>query len=197
MHKQAANCISRAKNCLLVLDMINVIFSTFTLIYFSVQLHLNLEYRYVLEYKESACYPVNGRTREIQSCDQTKWIMVWTDSSGRQIVENPFSMRDTRSQAISDRDDTKLFVNRTCMCRSGMASLNSSHSITVDANCQVWEACIFNSDFVKYMQRYTNRYFVTNVSFVVGSSISILLSLIGIPLGLYTMRHKSKEYEIL
>lgn len=186
-------CISATKNCLIALDIINLIFSISTLIYFSIQLNANLEYRYVLDYGETTCFPVAGRTREIQSCDETKWIMVWTDGVGRQIVENPFSLRDTRAQAIADRDETKLAINRTCMCRTFTRVSNDS-IISANDNCQVWETCIFNTDFVKYMQRYTNRYYITNVSFVVGSSISILLSLIGIPISIYSLRNKKYEY---
>lgn len=178
------------KIILVTIDVVSFIVSISTLVYFSNRLAMTTENKFVLDYNTDVCYPLTGRTKELNTCNNNngvstkKWIMVWTDNKGRSVVENPFASRFTRAEAVSDRTDATLLSNRSCTCRKTI--IGGGTDLT-DYNCQVWETCIFNVEFIKYIQYGNTRYYTTNVSFIAGSSIAIFISLVSIPMAIVTL----------
>lgn len=178
------------KIILVTIDVVSFIVSISTLVYFSNRLAMTTENKFVLDYYNDICYPLTGKTKELFTCNNgngvptQKWIMVWSDNKGRSVVENPFASRFTRAEAVSDRTDATLRSNRSCTCRK--TSIGGGTDLT-DYNCQVWETCIFNVEFIKYIQYGNTRYYTTNVSFIAGSSIAIFISLVSIPMAIVTL----------
>ena len=120
----------------------------------------------------------------------TKWISVWKDVDGRDIIENPFNVRSTRIKAIKDRQDRPLGITQNCMCRN----TNLNKNITYDNDCHVWTSCMFNTDFVSYIQGDYENHYSTNISFIIGSIAVMLLSSMTIPISYKMFKDSNSIY---
>lgn len=179
-------------NIALGLTFLGIISSTVTIFVFSSKL-LNLsEYDYLYEYKPAICRPISGRAFNL-SCHNddemtTRWISVLLLQRGLEAVENPFAIRQSRLEAIADRDKVEMFSNYSCLCRT--IGDNSGEMIK---SCSWWPACILNADFIHYMQRDNDRYYQTYISFIVASSISLVLSIISVPFSILIIKKNLQD----
>lgn len=158
-------------------------------IYFGIRLNGDIERGYIAEYKLDVCNPIAAFITPL-ICDAGKsgWLPTWKDSLNRTMVIDPFSTKSTRLNAIAETKEVELFSNHTCMCRS-KDSLSVSPS-----NCQTWETCILNVRMIDYFQRDYTTHFKTNLSFVVTSSLSIILTLSTLPMSIRLFKSTGSTY---
>lgn len=171
-----------------IFDVIKIFLAVSTIIYFGVNLHQNLKFKYIHDYKIATCIPISGRVEELTMCQkENKWIAVWETNTGQIIVDNPFNSKSTRKLAIDDRQDRQLFTNQSCMCR------NVNNTVGYDP-CNLWSVCIFNVEFIEYLQADNFRNYETNVSFIVGSVIAIILIVATTPMTYIFHKRRQKDY---
>ena len=60
-------------------------------------------------------------------------------------------------------------------------------------NCQIWADCILDQDFVTYLQYDTKNYQHTYTSFIVFSTVSVVLSGIFIPVSIQSLWYQLSE----
>ena len=191
------NCCRRhctVNNIGLGLTFLGIISSTITIFVFSSKL-LNLsEYDYLYDYKPSICRPISGRAFNL-SCQQndgqtvTRWMSVSVLQRGLEAVENPFAIRQSRLEAIGDRDKIEMFSNYSCLCRS-LSNINHGG---LTKGCSYWPSCILNADFIHYMQRDNDRYHQTYISFIVASCISLVLAVVSVPFSIVIIKRSLQE----
>jgi hypothetical protein len=173
-----------------IFTTLGAISSAITIIYFSVKLGSLSDYDYVYEYHETTCTPMMGYALQL-NCTPTKWISVWETDEQIAIVENPFALRKTRTAAIDDRQS--YVSNRTydCMCRN-------APPMQLAQGCQFWSTCIFDVEFIQYIQRDNDRYIRTHVSFIAASCVAIILTGLALPFTIKDlMRHNSEYVEMI
>lgn len=176
-------------NISLFLTFLGIISSAVTIIVFARKLTDLSEYDYLYDYKASICEPITGRAFNL-SCRQTsRWIAVLVLKRGLQAIDNPFAIRNSRVEAVADRDKIEMFSNFSCVCRQ-------VHNQTVIKGCSWWPDCILNADFIYYMQRDNDRYYQTYISFIVASVVSLVLSIIGVPFSIVVIRRSSTNQYI-
>ena len=190
------NCCRRhctVNNIALGLTVLGIISSTITIFVFSSKL-INLSaYDYIYAYKASICRPISGRAFNL-SCQQddqpvTRWMSVLLLQRGLETVENPFAMRQSRLEAIADRDKVEMFSNYSCLCRTvTISNRQNKDDGGIVKGCSWWPSCILNADFIHYMQRDNDRYYQTYISFIVASSVSLVLAIIGVPFSVAIIR---------
>lgn len=189
---RCSKCRHRCRHCNLinigfVLSALSIISSAITIAYFTVRMTDLEVYDYLYSYQSSTCVPVNGMASSLVSnvsCPNP-WIMLFVLADGRRAVTNPFAGQETRLQSIDDRNRITLGQNYSCLCRP--------NSLMITNNCSVWPQCIFNGEFVKFMQRDNDRYYSTFVSFIIASAISASLSIFAIPSSIQLIHAKCKE----
>lgn len=176
-------------------SIFTVISSIVTMVYFGEALtHVN-EYNYVYDYKPQICTPINGFAYNFSCNDQTKWISILNTSiqsdQNQLIVQNPFSFRNTRAEAIADRKSINMNFNYTCYCRSNFGAAGQSKSINLAVHkCSLWPDCIIDSEFIHYMQHDNSFYHVTFISFLVSSGLSIIFSILSVIITVFEIRSK-------
>ncbi len=200
--------VFRAKRYLLLLTVIQFFSAMATLIYFAVQINNNHSYhQFISQYQEQKCTPVSSYIQQLSNCPDGKtgainetdgWIMTWRDEAGRIIVEDPFEAKNILSDALDDRNDVQLFLPRRCVCRSPSHTNDSYMSENyVGRNCEVWETCILNVNFFQYLQLSDRAYFLTNISFIVGSGITMIFSFVTTILTLQLLGKSARSYNQL
>jgi hypothetical protein len=179
----------------LTLNICSIISCLVTIIYFGVQLGGLHKYNYIYDYKDAQCPIVSGRVADV-TCPESdiphRWIAIFSTSSGSEVIENPFAVRDYRSLALQDLNHLRLNSTYPCVCRSYLA-LNSSLEFPTEHGCAVWTSCILSVDFIKYIQHDTNRYYQTYVSFMATSLVSIVLSVAYLPISIKTLRELRRQ----
>jgi len=171
-------------------SVISIISAIVTIVYFSVALSRLNEYSYIYDYKKQSCGPTSGFAYEFTCDDKQKWISMFNDSSNRIIIENPFSVRNTRVEAINDRGRIDMGFNYTCYCRSYNNLLgNKVRGIQIQG-CSIWGDCIIDSDFVDYIQRDNSIYYVTFVSFLASSVVTVVFSIVSIIITIHEVKAK-------
>lgn len=190
VHKHLSETSAKTLKVLLTIFNLIVTFSNIAcIIYFSVQLNHDLETSYIIEYKREVCIPVMSNVIPFK-CDQSfpRWLPVWIDVQNRTMVMNPFSSKATKESAMTETGEIELMSRQPCMCRSSLIE------IEVPTDCQMWETCILNTMFIEYLQRDYYVHFRTNVSFIVSSAVSTILSLITLPLSIRLYKESGSTY---
>jgi hypothetical protein len=164
----------------LILSILSICSSIFTITYFSVQLSKLSQYDYIYDYHDATCVPVDYQIKQIycDPDDTPNWLITYTLNNGNSIMSNPF--------AINENKNILLWTNYTCMCRNNVKG-------DLQVGCTYWTYCLFDSEFVGYMKRDNRRYYITYVSFIGASSLSLALTLITIPLSIKTLKNMRKE----
>lgn len=155
-------------------------------IYFSVQLNHDLQNKYIIEYKRETCIPVNSEIISFKCGTFEKWVPIWKDEKNRTIVMEPFGIKSTKSSAVAEIQEINLMSNQPCMCRP--------YLIEIPSDCQIWDICIFNTMLIEYLQRDFDLHYRTNISFIVSSLISTILSLITLPLSVRLYKQSGSTY---
>lgn len=157
------------------------------IVYFSYQLNESLERSYIAEYREDTCIPVSSDVIRF-SCDSATniWLPVWTDVKNRTVVYDPFSSKYLKSSAYAELKEIELRSTQPCMCRTT--------PVEVISDCQAWETCMLNTVFINYLQRDYSLHFQTNLSFIISSAISSLLSIITMPMSIRLYRETKSVY---
>lgn len=176
-------------NISLGLTILGIVSSIVTIGIFSNKL-LNLtEYDYLYDYKSATCRPINGRAHNF-TCNNNPsiehWMLILTLDNNLQAVQNPFALRSSRAEAIAGRDKIDMLGNYSCLCRS-------TASLSVEKGCSYWPSCIFDVDFIYYMQRDNDRYYQTYISFIVASSVSLILSAVSVPFSICITRQQLRS----
>lgn len=177
----------------LIFTIFSVISSLVTVIYFISEYSNHQKYNYIYQYKPAVYTPITGYAQQVNCYGKPMWVSVLKDASGRTIVENPFAVRKTRGEAIADRYTGRLNVNATCLC---VPIIDDPNIVTVSnvtiRGCSVWAQCIYDTNFLDYIQRDNTHYNNTYVSFIIASLVSIFLSLIGLPTAIILIIQKYK-----
>lgn len=184
-----------------VLNVMSIISSLITIIFFGVQLSMLKDYNYIYDYRDTECRLVSAKVREVDCEDSNmplKWVAVFSTNANLDVVENPFAVRDYRSLALQDINHLILNSTYPCTCRSYIP-FNETDNVPTRHGCAVWTTCILNIDFVKYMQRDNQRYYHTYISFVIASFISIVLTVAYFPISIKTLRdlNRQETYAVL
>ena len=179
----------------LIFSCLSLISSAAAIIYFSVKLSSLSEFDYIYNYEKATCTPYSGFAYELScSSSSSKWISIWKTKLGQWIVADPFSIRETRIEAIQDRDKYKLSGNYTCMCRYPSLYLFGEVNNIING-CSLWTECIFSEDFISYIKYDNKIYKHTFISFIVSSCISLVFCVVSIIISAYAIKtEKAKEY---
>lgn len=182
----------------LVLTVLGAISSTVTMCYFGTQLSFLTNYNYIYDYTPAICTPIISQIRQLNCKTKydnlTKYILLWLINYNNQtveIVEDPFSAKSTRGLAFNDRLDYNLNTNYSCLCQTNM-----NYKIRTN-DCQFWSICIFDVNFINYIQRDNDRYYFTYISFILASFLSFILGIISIIITLKEFRSKKIVYAAL
>ncbi len=184
--------INAERNTLAVLTSfttLKMISAIITLIYFSIQLHSIMQFDYIYDYKETNRTLKSVTVVYLSKCD--KWITVYTSNNNEEIVENPFNAKDHRTQTFNERRERPIDSLQSCSCRP---KPNGSSVMTTDSSCYVWATCFFNADFIVYIQRDSHTRYIENISFIVGSALVIVLSMITVSISFSLLRNTKLEY---
>jgi hypothetical protein len=176
-------------NISLTLTALGIISSIVTISVFSDKLLKLAEYDYLYDYRSANCQPISGRALNF-TCNSNplveNWMLVLTLDNNLQAVQNPFALKSSRAAVITDRDKIAMLGNYSCLCRA-------ITSLPIEKGCSYWPACIFDVDFVYYMQRDNDRYYQTYISFIVASSISLVLAAISVPFTICIIRKELRH----
>jgi len=164
----------------LTFTILSLVSSTITIIFFAIKMTELKNYDYIHEYQPQLCRPLSGKAVNISCHDTTMWMSIVYDDRNRSLIENPFALRATRFEAITDRNKIQFGLYMTCTCRIKAAK-------PLDLGCSYWPDCIINSDFLYFLQRDNERYYRTYVSFIVASVIGMALSIAGLPTTIITI----------
>lgn len=169
----------------IILTFCSILSSFVGAVYFGVKLQELQSYNYLYEYKPDKCQLISSDVYEFQCYEGKRYIVSFTDISGRKSVENPFAWRRTKILAQNEQKHFALPSNDTCMCRpSGFRS---------GQDCQNWPRCILDQDFIVYMQRDNQRYQSNHVRFIIVSVISMCLSLCFLPISIKTLKKELQK----
>lgn len=177
------------KILLTIFNFIVLLSNIACVIYFSVQLNHDLQNSYIIEYKRETCIPVSSEVISFKcGTSSNKWVPIWTDERNRTMIMDPFGIKAVKSSAVAEMQEIDLMSRQQCMCRS------NSVSIKIPSDCQIWDICIFNTMLIEYLQRDFDVHYRTNVSFIVSSLVSTILSIVTLPLSVRLYKQSGSTY---
>jgi hypothetical protein len=191
----------------LSLNVINIVGSLITLIYFSVMLARMQDYDYVYYYKPATCTPIFGEVVRIPCGSESLTIGIQNSSratnlpqSSRDVGKSQNDVPKIKYIAMFSTLETYTMIEDPFSIREtydqaeqDLASYvlnvpydcycrqwNQKVPLPSPDACQLWSVCISETDFIQYIQRDNGHYKATYVAFIVSSLISIVFSALAI-----------------